>query len=92
MAKESNKFQPGAILHDAIIGAFRSRGLGFEAWCHEHGVHPASARNATFGQAKGPKGRALLARMIEAAGEDIVEAAYRSRLAQHVSSLERGAA
>ena len=37
MSKESPQFQPGAILHDAIVGAFRSRGLGFEAWCASNG-------------------------------------------------------
>ncbi len=92
MSKESQQFQPGAILHDAIVGAFRSRGLGFEAWCVENEVTPSAARNATFGQSKGPKGRALLARIIAGAGDDIVEAAYRRRLNQHVGLLDRGAA
>ena len=47
-------------------GSHILRGLSFEAWCAENSVVPSAARNATFGQSKGPKGRALLARMIQA--------------------------
>ena len=55
-------FQPGAILHDAIMGAFRARGWSFEGWLIENGIKPASARGCTFGQSKGPKGKAMLNR------------------------------
>jgi hypothetical protein len=92
MSKESPEFQPGAVLHDAIVGAFKSRGLGFEAWCKANDIAASAARNATFGQSKGPKGRALLARMIADAGPEIVEAAYRSRMKQHVAALDRDVA
>lgn len=85
-------YQPGAILHSAVVGAFKARGLSFEAWCAENGVAPNSARSATFGQSKGPKGKALLARMIEAAGPEVVEAAYLARLKSHVTDLKKGAA
>lgn len=85
-------YQPGAILHNAVVGAFKARGASFEAWCAANGVVPSAARNATFGQSKGPKGRALLARIIEEAGAEVVEAAYMARLRSHVSDLKLGAA
>ena len=92
MAAQALPYQPGAILHDAIVGAFKAGGLSFEAWCAENSVVPSAARNATYGQSKGPKGRALLARMIQAAGPEVVEAAYLARLRAHVSDLKSGAA
>lgn len=92
MAAQVLPYQPGAILHDAVVGSFKARGASFESWCAENGVAPSAARNATYGQSKGPKGRALLARMIQAAGPEVVEAAYLARLKSHVSDLKCGAA
>lgn len=92
MTAQALLYQPGAILHDAVVGAFKARGLSFEVWCAENGVGPSSARNATFGQSKGPKGKAMLSRMIAAAGPEVVEAAYIARLKSHVSDLKAGAA
>lgn len=85
-------YQPGAILHEAIVGAFKASGAGFETWCAENRVTPSAARSATFGQSRGPKGRALLARMIAEAGPEVVRAAYLARLKSHVSALKTGAA
>lgn len=85
-------YQPGAVLHEAIVGAFKASGGGFEAWCAENRVAPSAARSATFGQSRGPKGRALLARMIAAAGPDIVRTAYLARMRNHVTDLKDGAA
>lgn len=85
-------YQPGAILHAAVVGAFKTSGTSFEAWCADNGVVPSAARNATYGQSKGPKGRALLSRMIKAAGADVVRAAYLSRLRSHADDLKSGAA
>lgn len=92
MAAQALLYQPGAILHDAVVGAFKARGLSFEAWCGQNNVAPSVARNATYGQSKGPKGRALLARLIEAAGADVVQTAYLARLNSHVTDLKSGAA
>jgi hypothetical protein len=86
------KFQPGAMLHDAVVGAFRAQGRSFEAWLNDHGIPPASARSATFGMSKGPKGKALLNRLIEAAGPDVVKAGYLARLNGHVAETRKGAA
>lgn len=35
-------FLPGAILHDAVMGAFKARGASFEVWCAENGVHSSA--------------------------------------------------
>lgn len=85
-------YQAGSILHDAIVGAFKTSGGSFDAWCEQNQINPSAARNVTYGQSKGPKGRALLARLIEAAGPEVVHAAYMSRLKSHVADLKNGAA
>ena len=92
MTVQDLPYQPGAILHAAIVGAFKTRGASFESWCAENEVAPNSARSATYGQSKGPIGRAILARLIEAAGPEVVQAAYLARLKSHVSDLKSGAA
>lgn len=83
MTPELTDYQPGAILHEAIVGSFRANGDNFNAWCARNGVIPSVARNATFGQSRGPAGRALLARLIAGAGPDFVKRAYARRLAEH---------
>lgn len=89
MAELSYPYQPGAILHDAIMGAFRTHGSSFEAWLNENGVKPVIARNATFGLTQGPKGTELLSRLIEGAGADLVRAGYMSRLYRHLEEARR---
>ena len=64
MAENDFPFQPGVMLHEAIVGAFRASGASFEVWCVENGVTPSNARNATYGVAKGPKGQKMLSRLI----------------------------
>ncbi len=85
-------FQPGAMLHDAIVGAFRASGGSFEVWCKDNGVLPTNARNATYGMMKGPKGRKLLADLIAAAGPDVVRAGYLARFKQHAELIRKGVA
>jgi len=92
MTPKSFEFQPGAILHDAIVGTFRAHGKSFEHWCKDNGITPSNARNATFGQSRGPKGRELLDRIIEAAGREFVALAYGARIAQYAAELTKGAA
>lgn len=92
MTENPFPFQPGAMLHDAIVGAFRATGGSFEVWCTENGIAPAIARNATFGVGRGPKGRALLARLIAAANPDVVRAGYLARLKSHTEDLRKGVA
>ncbi len=92
MTQREINFQPGAILHEAIIGAFRANGSNFDQWCHANKVKPTSARQATFGQSRGPNGQDLLARMIEAAGPEFVRHVYEKRMLAHAAELRRGAA
>lgn len=92
MTPNDFEFQPGAILHDAIVGTFRAHGRSFEAWCKENDVLPSNARNATFGQSRGPKGRELLARLIEAAGPEFLRMAYAKRIAEYAAEVKKGAA
>lgn len=92
MSRNTVEFQPGAILHDAIMGALRARGIKLEDWCVEQGLTSGAVRNATFGQGRGPKGRALLARVLDLAGRDLVRQAYEERLREHLAALKKGAA
>ncbi|EEW59427.1 hypothetical protein SCH4B_1727 [Ruegeria sp. TrichCH4B] len=87
MSKFSKPYQPGAILHEVIVGAFRASGTSFEAWCKKSGIHPSTARTATYGQSGGTQGRALLKRIITAAGEEMVLAGYSKRMIAEVSHL-----
>lgn len=79
---------PGSILHEAIVGALRANGDSFNAWCIRNGITPSVARNATFGQSRGPAGIALLARLIASADAEFVERVYRKRMAEHIAELE----
>ena len=82
-------FQPGTILHEVIVGAFRAKGTSFDAWCSQNGVHRSTARLATYGQSGGARGKELLNAMIEDAGPTVVEAAYRKRILMEAEKLVR---
>ncbi len=88
MSEETFPFQPGAMLHDAIVGAFRANNGSFEGYLATRGVPSATARGATYGQSRGPKGTALLHDLIEAAGPDMVRALYVARLSRHLAEFK----
>jgi hypothetical protein len=92
MAVKNNLFQPGAILHEVIDGAFRAAGSSFDTWCRENGVHPSTARNATFGQSGGDRGAELRAKIISDAGIDLVRVAYSKRMIMEAQRLGGGVA
>lgn len=92
MTEKTFKFQQGRMLHDAIMGAFRARGMQLEIWCAENSISPSSVRSATYGQAGGRKGHELLNRVIDAAGRSYVEQAYFERVQFHLKELKKGAA
>ncbi len=92
MPKKTKTYQPGAILHEVIVGAFRSAGTSFEAWCKENDVHPSTARQATYGQSGGVRGGSLLRRIIESAGEDLVAAGYAKRVVAEADRVSGRAA
>lgn len=91
MTNNGSPYQPGLILHDSIMGAFRSTGRSMEGWCRDNGVSRAMARQATFGQSNGLTGRAMLAKMIEDAGEDLVRSLYLARLSKHADDVRERA-
>ena len=88
MTEDDFPYQPGAILHDAIIGAFRSSGTSFGNWCRDRGMSPNNARNATYGIAKGPEGQKLLIELIQAAGPDVVRAGYVAAIRRYNAVLK----
>ncbi|REF69738.1 hypothetical protein E3U25_18300 [Paracoccus versutus] len=97
MTRQDMIFQPGAVLHEAVIGGLRANGTNFSAWCRENGVIETVARQATFGQSRGENGQDILARLIEAAGPDFVRQVYERRLLDHADQIraaqrKRGAA
>ncbi len=92
MAQSNPEFQPGAMLHEVIVGAFRARGTTFEGWCIENDLTPANGRNATFGQSRGATGQRNLERIIAAAGIEFIRDAYRRRVAEHWAQIKQGAA
>jgi hypothetical protein len=87
MAENFIPYQPGAILHDAVMGAFRAGGNTLEQWCRDHQVAASVARNATYGQMRGKRGQQMLAELIEAAGPGVVKVGYETRLRKHVLDL-----
>lgn len=89
MAENDFPYQPGSMLHGAILGAFRANGGSFEQWCVANGLTSSNARNVTHGISKGPISQDLLARMIKAAGPEIVKAGYMSRFDRHRQSLQK---
>ncbi|MBI1495371.1 hypothetical protein [Halocynthiibacter styelae] len=90
MAQREMNFQPGAVLHDAIIGAFKMHGGSFERWCREKKINPTVARQATTGQSRGKNGRNILAELVEAAGPEIVRQVYEKRVLEHADELRKG--
>ncbi len=89
---KNKMFQPGTILHEVIVGAFRANGTSFRAWCDQNGINYSTARLATYGQSGGERGQELLNTMIEDAGPTVVEAAYRKRMLVEAEKLAGTAA
>jgi len=92
MTVKNKMFQPGTILHEVIVGAFRANGTSFRAWCDQNDLNYSTARLATFGQSGGKRGKELLQSMIEDAGPTVVEAAYRQRMLMEAEKLAGAAA
>lgn len=69
------------------MGAFRSAGTSFEAWCKQNNIHTSTARMATYGQSGGDKGQALLNQIIDAAGRDVVVLSYKARIERHAAEV-----
>lgn len=85
---KNKMIQPGAILHDVIVGAFKANGYSFEHWCRDRQLSRALARQYTHGQCRGVRGQMMLDEMIDAAGREVVETCYRIRIQQQASDLQ----
>lgn len=92
MAQKTPDFQPGLILLDVLVGAFRAKGTSFEAWCKSKRYSSMNVRNAALGGSRTPTVRKMLDEAIEAAGRDFVMTAYRQRVGEHWAQLQKGAA
>lgn len=92
MPPKTFPYQPGAILHDAIMAGLRARGRTLVDFCAARGIDTQAARQASFGQSGGPRGRALVEALIEEAGPEFVRQVYLSRMAEHFAALKKGAA
>ena len=53
-----NRVKAGFILQNTTFGA----------WCRANGIEPNNGRQAIYGSWNGPKGQAMLARILKAAG------------------------
>lgn len=60
--------EPGARLMQEVRAAFILDGTTFTAWCRAQGIDPSMVRQAIFGNWAGPKGRAIKAKVLQAAG------------------------
>lgn len=65
---QSNVHLPGPDLLTAIRIGFISKGTTFNAWCLAHGINRPNATMALLGGWRGPKGQALVKKIIKAAG------------------------
>lgn len=64
----SNALTPSLDLLLRVRAAFIVQGTTLHSWCHRNRVHVTGARQALIGTWNGPKGRALRARIVKAAG------------------------
>lgn len=87
MSFQNNMFQPGAILHEVIVGSLKTNGSSLQEWARQRGLSVTAVRNITFGMSAGVRSRALLDQLIDHAGREVVAAAYRQRMAVETRKL-----
>lgn len=92
MSFQNIVFRPGAILHEVIVGALRSRGTSLAEWCKINDVKWNTLRSVTYGQSAGPRSQALLNRLINDAGREVVAVSYRTRMEAEARHLAKVAA
>ena len=86
MSQNPYPFQPGAMLHDAIMGALRAKGVSFGGWCRENNLDPGNTKCTTCGVNNGIKSQRKLRQLIEYAGPEAVRFHYEARLKEHYQS------
>lgn len=75
MTQPKDKWAPGNDLYTKVKAAFVEQETTFTAWCRTHNINRQNAIFALRGGWRGPKARALVARIIKAAGLSQREAA-----------------
>lgn len=80
-------FQPGLIFYEVMLGCFKASGRSFHHWCKENDVSHAAACAALKGSSAGDKGAALIEKMVDAAGPQVVATAYRARIERHAAEV-----
>lgn len=75
MNKEKDKLTPSNDLYIRVRASFIQQDTTFTAWCRENNINRQNAIFALRGGWRGPKARALVARIIKAAGLSQREAA-----------------
>ncbi len=60
--------ETGTRLMQEVRAAFILRGTSYTAWCRAQGIEPSQVRQAIYGTWAGPKGRAVRANVLRAAG------------------------
>ncbi|MGE4439572.1 hypothetical protein [Achromobacter sp.] len=58
----------GTRLMQQVRGSFILQGTTYTAWCRSQGMDPSLVRQAIYGTWGGPKGRAIRAAVLKAAG------------------------
>ena len=87
MSVKKRMFQQGTILNEVVVGIFRANGTTLSKWCTQNNVSPTQAQNALCGTSSGTNGLALMERLVDAAGRDVVEVAYRKRIQMHAEAI-----
>ena len=59
---------PSQELLRRVRAGFTLQGTTLTAWCRDNDTHISNARNALIGTWDGPKGRAMRAKIVKAAG------------------------
>ena len=94
VSKETpNNVQPtGPELLTAVRVGFIRKGTTFSAWCRIHGINRPNATMAILGGWRGPKGQALVKKIIKAAKIDSSTTLGTAEVEQRRKRLPREAA
>lgn len=60
MPVKNKMFQPGLVLYEVVLGAFKASGTPFEQWCKANDISGNTARNALRGAIPGLRGKRFL--------------------------------
>lgn len=74
------------------MGALKGRGISLASWCDENEVSRQAIRTYTYGLNAGPKGEALLSKLIDDAGRAAVVSMYAHRLKEEAQVFDGWAA